>query len=201
MRKQYFNLIEIALAIAIIAVGMSSVLVLFPAGLNAVNSAAADNSAPDAVQYLAGYVESCIRHEWNSSATRTSNTVNNLLTEKPGAGDEGAADSPEKAESGWDQIEDPNDNTKKLPIFTSGTRGLFKYEQTHMVNSQPVVDFAAAARVWRQDNFIAVPGQSAPVPMTGGSVTIFIEVSYPLEKPYEERDKQMYRLDLYDYGA
>ena len=185
MRKQYFNLIEIALAIAIIAVGMSSVLVLFPAGLNAVNSAAADNSAPDAVQYLAGYVESCIRHEWNSSgASRTSNTVTNLLTTKPDAAEN------------WNST--PITDT---PIYTSSTNGLFKYEQTHMVNSQPVVDFAAAARVWRQDNFIAVPGQSAPVPMPGGSVTIFIEVSYPLEKPYDERDKQIYRLDLYDYGA
>lgn len=185
MRKQYFNLIEIALAIAIIAVGMSSVLVLFPAGLNAVNSAAADNSAPDAVQYLAGYVESCIRHEWNSSATRTSSTVTNLPTTKPGAAEN------------WNST--PITDT---PIYTSSTNGLFKYEQTHMVNSQPVVDFAAAARVWKTNtNHIAVPGQSALVSMTGGSVTIFIEVSYPIEKPYEERDKQMYRLDLYDYGA
>ena len=61
MRKQYFNLIEIALAIAIIAVGMSSVLVLFPAGLNAVNSAAADNSAPDAVHSRARYTTSVAR--------------------------------------------------------------------------------------------------------------------------------------------
>ena len=190
MKKQFFNLIEIALAIAIIAVGMSSVLVLFPAGLNAVNSAAADSSAPDAVQYLAGYVESRIRHEWNSSgASRTSNTVTNLPTAKPGA-----------AES-WNASPIPN-----TPIYTSSTNGLFKYEQTHMVNSQPVVDFAAAARVWKTDNnHISVPGQLSPVdisyPPSTVMVTIFIEVSYPLEKPYDERDKQIYRLDLYDYGA
>ena len=185
MKKQFFNLIEIALAIAIIAVGMSSVLVLFPAGLNAVNSAAADSSAPDAVQYLAGYVESRIRHEWNSSATRTSNTVTNLPTAKPGA-----------AES-WNAS--PISNT---PIYTSSTNGLFKYEQTHRVNGVDIVDFSAAARVWKTDNnHISVPGQSVPTNWNTGSVTIFIEVSYPLEKPYEERDTQIYRLDLYDYGA
>lgn len=186
MKKQFFNLIEIALAIAIIAVGMSSVLVLFPAGLNAVNSAAADSSAPDAVQYLAGYVESRIRHEWNSSgASRTSNTVTNLPTAKP------------SATESWNASPIPN-----TPIYTSSTDGLFKYEQTHAVNGESVVDFAAAARVWKTDNnHISVPGQSIPVGIPTGSVTIFIEVSYPLEKPYDERDKQIYRLDLYDYGA
>ncbi len=189
MKKQCFNLIEIALAIAIIAVGMSSVLVLFPAGLNAVNSATADNSAPDAVQYLAGYVESRIRHEWNSSGapgtTRTSNTLDNLPTTKPGAAE--------------------NWNTSPItdtPIYTSATNGLFKYEQTHTVDGQSVTDFAAAARVWKtNDNHISVPGQNSPVQMNTGAATIFIEVSYPIEKPYEERDTQIYRLDLYDYGA
>lgn len=186
MKKQFFNLIEIALAIAIIAVGMSSVLVLFPAGLNAVNSAAADSSSPDAVQYLAGYLESRIRHEWNSSgASRTSNTVTNLPSAKPGA-----------AES-WNTSPIPN-----TPIYTSSTNGLFKYEQTHRVNGVDIVDFSAAARVWKtNNNHISVPGQTNPEQMNTGSVTIFIEVSYPLEKPYEERDTQIYRLDLYDYGA
>ena len=189
MKKQFFNLIEIALAIAIIAVGMSSVLVLFPAGLNAVNSAAADNSAPDAVQYLAGYVESRIRNEWNNSGApgtpRTSNTVTNLPTEKP------------DATESWNST--PITDT---PIYTSSTDGLFKYEQTHTVDGQPVTDFAAAARVWKTgDNHISVPGQNSPVQMNAGAVTIFIEISYPLEKPYEERDTQIYRLDLYDYGA
>ena len=188
MKIQFFNLIEIALAIAIIAVGMSSVLVLFPAGLNAVNSASADSCAPDAVQYLAGYLESRIRNEWNSSGapgtTRSSNTISHLPTSKPGAAESWGA-----AVSG-------------TPIYTSSTNGLFKYEQTHMVDGEAVVDFAAAARVWKTDtNHIAVPGQANPVPMGTGSVTVFIEVSYPLEKPYEERETQIYRLDLYDYGA
>ena len=184
MKIQFFNLIEIALAIAIIAVGMSSVLVLFPAGLNAVNSASADSCAPDAVQYLTGYLESRIRYEWKT--TRNSNIIDNLPNEKP--------DSAESWHSSAIQA-----NT---PIFASSTNGLFKYEQTHMVDGEAVVDFAAAARVWKTDtNHIAVPGQANPVPMGTGSVTVFIEVSYPLEKPYEERETQIYRLDLYDYGA
>jgi len=185
MKKQYFNLVEIILALGVIAVGMTGVLVLFPTGLNSVNSATADNSAPDAVQYLAGYLESCIRRDWRNGVTTT---VTNLPTGKPGA-----------AES---FNTSPVNNT---PIYTStsATAGIFKYEQIHTVDGQPVTDFSAAARVWKTDsNHIHVPGQSAPVPMgLGGAVTIFIEVSYPLTKPYEERETQTYRFDLYNYGA
>lgn len=182
MKKQCFNLVEIILALGVIAVGMTGVLVLFPTGLNSVNSATADNSAPDAVQYLAGYLESSIRGDWRNGVTTT---VTNLPTAKPGA-----------AET-WNS---PITNT---PISTSATAGLFKYEQIHAVDGVDVTDFSAAARVWKTDsNHIHVPGQSAPVPMgLGGAVTIFIEVSYPLTKPYEERETQTYRFDLYNYGA
>ena len=84
MKKQCFNLVEIILALGVIAVGMTGVLVLFPTGLNSVNSATADNSAPDAVQYLAGYLESSIRGDWRNGVTTT---VTNLPTAKPGAAD------------------------------------------------------------------------------------------------------------------
>ncbi len=186
MKKQFFNMIEIMLALGVIAIGMSSILVLFPVGLNATNSATADNSVPDAALYFAGYLETSIRDQWQRSGTspRSSTLLNGLPTAKPG----------EPASIGWTNI--PN-----TPVFYCGTAGLFKYEQSHTVNGASVVDFAAEARVWRESNFIHVPGQAAPVSMTTGSAIIFIEVSYPLTKPYADREKQIYRFDLYDYGA
>lgn len=195
MRKQYFNLVEIILALGVIAVGMTGVLVLFPTGMNAGNSATADNSVPDAAQYLAGYIESCIRRDWRNGVNTT---ASGLPTAKPAA-TSGYTFEPDS----WTQV--PN-----TPIYyMSGTPGLFKYEQTHIVNGAPVVDFSAVARVWKTDtNHIHVPGQASPQPMgLGGAVTIFIEVSYPLNKPYYEQDTiieretQTYRFDLYNYGA
>ena len=187
MKKQYFNLIEIILALGVIAVGMTGVLVLFPTGMNASNSATADNSVPDAAQYLAGYLESCIRRDWRNGVNTT---ANGLPTAKPAA------------TAGYTFEPDSWTAVTNTPISTSAATGLFKYEQTHTVNGSSVVDFSAAARVWRtENNHIHVPGQGSPVQMNTGSVTIFIEVSYPLTKPYEERDTQVYRFDLYDYGA
>jgi len=55
-------MIEVALAMAVIAFGMTSILGLFPVGLNACRNAIAENSASDAAgqfsSYLKGYAES-----------------------------------------------------------------------------------------------------------------------------------------------
>ncbi len=59
---RFFNMIEIALAMAIIAFGMTSILGLFPVGLNACRSSISENCAADTVEqfasYLKGYAES-----------------------------------------------------------------------------------------------------------------------------------------------
>ena len=47
IRKHPFNMVEIALAMAIIAIGLSGILVLFPVGINASKSAIADNNLAD----------------------------------------------------------------------------------------------------------------------------------------------------------
>ena len=53
-----FNMIEIALALVILAVGLSSVLVLFPIGLNAGKSSVAENNLADVAEQVAAYLQS-----------------------------------------------------------------------------------------------------------------------------------------------
>ncbi len=55
---RFFNMIEIALAMAIIAFGMTSILGLFPVGLNACRNAVAENCAVDSVEQFASYLRS-----------------------------------------------------------------------------------------------------------------------------------------------
>lgn len=50
MRKRFFNMIEIILAIAIISVGMSSVMVLFVSGLKRSEDTLKDSKLPDAAE-------------------------------------------------------------------------------------------------------------------------------------------------------
>ena len=53
-----FNMIEIALALVILAIGLSSVLVLFPIGLNAGKSSVADNNLANVAEQVMAYLQS-----------------------------------------------------------------------------------------------------------------------------------------------
>lgn len=55
-----FNLIEVALALVILAIGLSSVMVLFPVGLKAGRSGVADNNLADVAEQVGSYVQSKI---------------------------------------------------------------------------------------------------------------------------------------------
>lgn len=52
-----FNMVEVALALVILAIGLSSVLVLFPVGLKASRNSIADNSVGDIAERMAAYLQ------------------------------------------------------------------------------------------------------------------------------------------------
>lgn len=58
MRRFKFNMVEIALAIAVISIGLSAVLVLFPVGINATRAAMDENCCYDAAECVANFVRS-----------------------------------------------------------------------------------------------------------------------------------------------
>ena len=58
MKRFRFNMVEIALAIAVISIGLSAVLVLFPVGINATRAAMDENCYYDAAECVANFVRS-----------------------------------------------------------------------------------------------------------------------------------------------
>ena len=66
IRKHQFNLVEIALAIAIIAIGMSSILVMFPVGINATKSSIAQNNMTDIAEYMQGLFQGLLYQQWDN---------------------------------------------------------------------------------------------------------------------------------------
>lgn len=61
-------MVEIALATAIIAIGISSILVLFPIGINATRAAMDENCYPDAAETVARFVRSKYLSAWRIEA-------------------------------------------------------------------------------------------------------------------------------------
>jgi len=76
MIRRSFNLVEIALATAVIGIGLSSVLILFPIGLNAGKASVADNNLGDVAELVFGFIQTQYQLNWNSAGTRTGLAAN-----------------------------------------------------------------------------------------------------------------------------
>ncbi len=205
--KHYFNLIEIALAVAIIAVGMSSIMVLFPVGTNAANAAAADNMIPDVEDYVLSYLECMTQASWRDAdgKAQANSFVGNLAEklEDLNAEDEGGDDTK------WSS---PSGNTLLTSRQLNG-KTIFRFKQTYSITADgetvDVSDFSAVIRVWveqipfrlRKVDGSTVAG-SAGTP--GGAdtygVALCAEISYPAEKPYAEREKYTFRRETYNHA-
>ena len=211
--KRFFNLIEIALAMAVIALGLSSIMVLYPVGLNATNEATADNVAPDAVSYLMSYLEAGTQVGWIDSDGKPVDSGNNFL----GSGSSAlipqmTRSNPDPDEFFKDDFEDDveypaldkeESDAGKVVNLSQGKKGssipgLFKYEQSYVTSDDVrVVDFSAIMRVWRDDDLYVYPDGKKKV-NENTAVALNIEISYPAEKPYSVREKQLYRLELFN---
>ena len=86
MKKRFirhgFNMVEVALALAIIAIGISSILVLFPVGANANKAAIANNNLADIAEYMMSYIRAGVTSEWIANAERSEGAPeNNFFTD------------------------------------------------------------------------------------------------------------------------
>ncbi len=204
--KHGFNLIEITLAIAIIAFGMSSILVLFPTGLQTTTDAVADSVVPDTADYVMSYLQAMIDVGWRDEdgALRENNKAlkDYIAEEKP---DTAAADPGGSIEfKNLDNIS--SDNEKTVNLFKSSNKGIYLYEQCYYPTAsedfdkdEKVVDFSAIVLVWKEPKTCLYHAGDAPVKFDDdNAATLCVEISYPASKPYNAREKQFYRLELYN---
>ena len=171
--KHCFNMVEIALALAVLAIGMSSILVLFPVGINANKSAIADNNLADIGEYLMGYLRAGCFAEWAKIADDRKSTVE--AGETPSAPSQSEFFFSNKIATSYNQVKDlgePRSGTKYEGIdplsddYKKGgarsiTDNLYllqssgsSYENSAFLYKQmtgDIVDFAAVVKVWREE--------------------------------------------------
>lgn len=181
IRRHPFNMVEIALAMAIIAIGLSGILVLFPVGINASKNAIADNNLADIAEYIMGYLQARCNEEWIKNANNPPEPITllnsysetyypfsaKLPTSAPSGSSVGDDDGvPLEGELGTNSIFDKtiqgisistSDSTEKRRVKQAtlflGPDGAFLYRQ--MTND--TVDFAAVVKVWREEINCYVP--------------------------------------------
>ena len=209
IKKLQFNLVEIALAMAILAIGMSSILVLFPVGVNATKSSVAQNNMSDIAEYITGLYQALLFQQWNNDKGVREMTS---LAERPGTNYTSTRAKYEAAidEGDLEAFSPSNPNYFPNLRHLKNTQGVYIFQQTTGEN----VDFSAAVMVWWEkitdlydywQSSGSVTKYSIPVKgeaLAGKSadhdiaIRLYIEVSWPAEIPYENREKQLYIQEL-----
>jgi type II secretory pathway pseudopilin PulG len=191
MKRHYFNLIELMLALGVIVVGLVSVMALFPIGATANRDAIAENysamAAEQMLNSLAHYIRSSAGN-WTAATTGGFPTLPAAATD---AVDDIADQQPVPA----------NDYTIAVPAALSGVAGdvYMKTANTFTegfrieCKNADYTDFEGMMALWQEQ--ININGSA--IPYTFGTA-LNIEISWPAQLPYERRQKARYRLEVFN---
>lgn len=219
--KHCFNMVEIALALAVLAIGMSSILVLFPVGINANKSAIADNNLADIGEYLMGYLRAGCAAEWAAVAKNPTESL--FFSSKIPVGYD--------ASLGADGIDLSNYNehnsgkiTDNLYRLNGDSNAVFLYQQM----TGDIVDFAAVVRVWQEESsFYGLDASSYKIvegsgdessgerykldessfkkvtiksgePIENYARVLCIEISWPAQAPDSQRERRLFRQEIFN---
>ena len=155
-----FNMIEVALALVILAIGLSSVLVLFPVGLKASRSSVADNNLADIAEQMGSYIQSkyTTPEMWDKNGVFYGETAGIDSNHEIGTFDSEDTSCPQ-TEAFLDSTGDPKSGVEKvmdgLFKLTKNSKTYYLYRQysdaSGTGNDRPV-DFEAMIRVgWDTD--------------------------------------------------
>ncbi len=218
--RRMFNLVEITLAIAVVGLGMTAIMALFPVGFTATKQAVAQNYATDAadqfLSYIARYCNDRTvivagppkKYFWDyfiysdaGTPTNTADDAQGLLLAEPAEGTQ---------PSFWSQAWNINDNDAATAeatlttLMTDSTNiysppalttypGLFKITQ----GSSVVTDFVAIARIWRAPvTGVYIYGENLDVSYPFAA-RLHMELSWPASKPYSKRDKKYFCIEVF----
>lgn len=187
-----FNLVEVALAIGVIGIGIAGIMSLFPVGFQASRDAIGDNYAADSADQFLHYISRACKNDWT--------VVSGIATSK-----QYAADGAEEALT-WnykDQSEDHPliqgsiDYVDSVNDGTPDNYNIFRIIQ----KSGNIVDFYGTMRIWKSTVKASVYNDGSwqqwqDTSYTSG-VGLNIEISWPSEKPYMQRQKRYFYLEVF----
>ncbi|WP_176012350.1 hypothetical protein [Victivallis sp. Marseille-Q1083] len=209
-----FTIVEVALAIAVLVLGISAIMVLFPVGLNATSNAVGDNLAGDIadsfIPYLRGRLDKAKRNgSYNNEFLKVlidADAPNAFFTEKRSEMMNGwDIDGAEKAIDGaWKEHEkDPLQVEPIKNYLFAGDydqQGIYRFwKVTYDDVGNYSLDFDAIIRVWTEKiSGLKVENYTTDYLDYQYGAGIFVEVSWPAEKPYKNREKRVYYFEYFN---
>jgi Tfp pilus assembly protein PilV len=176
----YFNMIEVAMAVAVFAVGIAGIMSLFPVGVQAARDAIGDNYAAESADQMLHYLARYAIQNWAAliGTSAITGTIRETKVTDPSAVTKGAS-------LGGD-IYATSDNSVYIIQHGSGA----------------VIDFDAHVKVWKsqvtcQTYINASTGWVNDPVLYTRAARINMEISWPIGKPYNVREKRVYCMDVF----
>ncbi len=186
--KSRFNLVEVTLCIGVVAIGISGVMSLFPVGFNATRNAIGETYSTFAAHEFITYIARNCNNPAKSYGSGARDFWEEYIYPAPSAG------MPETIPSEADENAAAFTAVPGSPIYVSDNPGLFRIVQ----GSSGTTDFHATVRVWRSriEN-LYIYNQNVPEISYQYAAQLRVEVSWPVEKPYAQREKRYYFKEVF----
>lgn len=215
IRKFYFNIIEVALAMAIIGLGMTSIMALFPIGINASRSAIGNTSATEIAEGFMGFIKSYAETDQIKygnikaiAGVTTVDTFRNTLKGKNLKQNDVTCQFLTDFKAGSiGPTEEYNEvNAKWKNLFKNNSRNYLYTAIQRKDNSSTEPDFSAAIILWKSylnktgsnpEDLNASGNTGLNWPVDDDDSDIFAlnaEVSWPLSKLYKDREKRYFQV-------
>ncbi len=210
LSKNYFNMVEIVLALAVVSIAIVSLMGMLPVALRASKNAVADNSVAATVEVMKGFIDKeyrtrdfiAFQNQFRSAANKYAQTDDTVVSY-------GASSEKFPAASHLQNY---------AFQITNGGAGAYKVEffsGEFVSGAFTTTDFDADVRVWHDvlDSQIYIPadptvtnclfegdtttnGASRKIGKEVGC-TFYIEVSWPAGVKYANQEHRLYKFDYF----
>lgn len=178
-KKIFFNLIEVALAIGILAIGLTTILSLFPLGFDRARESVGENYCAEAADTMFAYIANQAYKNWS--------VINSIPTTKPSS----VSTNP----STWTQPEGYYGDIYQIPSALAGVYGI------KVSTLGGAVDFTGEALLWKTKvKNLKVAGYEIGEIDYSKAAGINLEISWPAEKQYAQRKKNTYYFELFNFN-
>jgi hypothetical protein len=192
LRCAAFNMIEVVLAMAVIAIGIMAVVGLIPVGTRASRDAVGFSYAADYSEWLLAYIADQARANWNSLNAFPNTGVGDALPDIRSLPDE----VPSPTATNWQEV-----NATYFKSFWAGRNacaGLYRVFVEKNTPEGSRVDFDAIVRVWRSP--VKEVTSSLTAPDIDGDCSdgaqINLEITWPASLPPEDRSRAVFVMQV-----
>jgi len=185
MKLKFFNLIEIALALGILGIGLTSVVALFPLGFQEIRDSIGENYSSISADSMFAFLAMEAYSDWN--------TFSDIPTSKPVV-----PDSSTIASNTWSNPVDGENGS----IYDLGTHedGIYGIRITS--DNGNIIDFSGEVLLWKSkvQDIRAAAGENITELSYNEAMVLHLEMSWPTEKPYGAREKNTFYFELFNYN-